>query len=108
MACERLAIQRVGVERLVRHRLLAGQAAAKLLFDLELLLPELHFLFAMIGPEEDEFAGLRLHLGVREDGMERNAGPPPVSGQPLQRTAIARAFEAGDELGAAHLSKIVE
>ena len=36
---ERLAVQRVGQERLGRQRLLARQAAAELLFDLELLRP---------------------------------------------------------------------
>ena len=78
---QRLAVQRVGEERLRRQRLLARQAAAELLLDLELLRAELDFLLAVIGAEEDELA--------RRRPSRRPGRAPPCSGTPVQRPLLA-------------------
>src|SRR5881396_17818 len=102
MTRERLAVQRVGEEGLPRQGLLTIQAAAELLIELEFLRAPFDFFLAMIGAEEHEFARRRLDAGGTEDRLQRNAGPAAVAAQALERTAVPRAFEPGDELGAAH------
>src|SRR5258705_3460656 len=108
MARERLAVHRIGQERLRRQRFLACQGAAELLLDLELLRAPLDFLFAAVGAEEDELARFRLHAGLVEHLAQRKAGPASVARQPLQRPSVARALEAGDQLLPAHATKVVE
>ena len=92
-----------------RQRLLARQAAAELLVDLELLRPPLDFLFAVIGAEEDELA--RRRPSRRPASSTVFSGTPvqrPLPHSALQRTAVARALEAGDQFRAAHLLQLVE
>ena len=79
MTRERIAIQRVGEERLSRHRFLARQAAAELLVQLELLRAPLDFLFAVIGAEKDELPRGVLHTGRIENLFQRKPRPAPVS-----------------------------
>ena len=76
MARQRFAVQRVGEERLGRQRLLARERSAELLLDLELLLSELHFLFAVVGAEKDE-----LRAPAFTPASDRTAR----SGTPVQR-----------------------
>ena len=67
MTRERFAVQRVGQERFRRHRLLAWQAPAELLLQLEFLRAPLDFLFAVIGAEEDELPRGRFHTSIIEN-----------------------------------------
>src|SRR5712692_5511318 len=108
MLRQRLAVQGPREKRIGRHRLLTVQAAAERHVDLELLRPPLDFLFTMIGAEENELPRRRLHARRVEHGLERHAGPAPVAAQAVERTTVARAFEAGDELHAAHFLQVVE
>ena len=108
MTSQRLAVQRVGEQRLLRQCLLAQQAAAVLLIDFVLLRAELDFFLPMIGAEEDELPRPRFHACLVEHGMQRYTGPTGIARETLQRTPVARALEAGDELGPAHAAKRVE
>src|SRR6185436_20342008 len=87
---------------------LAIQAAAELLIELELLRAPLDLFLAVVGAEEDELAGRRLDAGGVEHGLQRDAAPLAVAAESLHRAAVARALEAGDQLGGAHLLQIVE
>jgi hypothetical protein len=51
---------------------------------------------------------IRLQARLFEHGLQRHAGPSTVADQALDRTTVARALEAGNELGVAHLAQIVE
>ena len=108
MLGQRFAVERVGEERLGCQRAVARQAAAVVLLDGVLRRAELDFLLPLVGAEEHELAGVGLDAGLLEHGLDRHAGPAAVADEALQRPAIARAFEAGDQLGVAELAKIVE
>src|SRR2546430_4038732 len=62
----------------------------------------------MIGAEDAELASLALHARAIQHRAQRDTGPSPVAAQSLQRTAVARAFKAGDQLHGAHAPEIVE
>src|SRR5207249_484434 len=63
---------------------------------------------AVVGAEEDEFARRALNAGRIEHGLQRDAGPAAVAAQTLERSAVAGAFEAGDELARPHLLELVQ
>src|SRR6185503_3492402 len=108
MLGERLAVQPPRQERFARQRLLAIQAAAELLIELELLRAPLDLFLAVVGAEEDELARRRLDAGGIEHRLERHAAPLAVATESLHRAAVARALEAGDQFGGAHLLQVVE
>jgi hypothetical protein len=62
----------------------------------------------VIGAEEDELACRSFYARLVEHRFQWNAGPSPVARQPLERTAVARALEAENQLCALHLLEIVE
>ena len=105
---QRLAVERPREERLGAQRLLARQRPAEVIVDLVLLRAPLDFFLAVIGAEEHHVLRLGLQPGGGEHGLQRHAGPLAVARQSLERAAVARAFEAGDQLRAAQLLQVVE
>src|SRR5678816_3323700 len=81
-------------ERLGAERLVARQAATEVIVDLVLLCPPLDLFLAVIGAEEDDVVCTRFHACRVEHRLQRNAGPPAVAAQPVQRSAVARALES--------------
>ena len=108
VASERLAIQRIGQERLGRQRHFARQAAAKLLVHLVDDPAEVHLFLTVIGAKEDELACPWLHAGLIEHCLQRDTRPAAVARETLQRTTIAGALEPEHEFGPAHSSQVIE
>src|SRR4051812_9119964 len=108
MPRERLAVQRIGEKRFGRQRLVARQASAELLVHFELLRPELHLLFAMIGAKEDELLGFRPDVGPVEHSTQRQTSPSTVAREALHDAApVSRALEPGSQLASAHGSELI-
>src|ERR1700674_5663342 len=73
IARERIAIQRVGDERLRLHRVFESNAPAELLFELVGLLAERDVQWSAIGPEQDHFPG----FGLDSELFEHRAQSDP-------------------------------
>ena len=80
--------------------------AAELLVHLGDRPAEIDLLFAVIGAEEHELPCLGLHACLIQHVPQPYAGPASVARQTLERAPVARALEAEDELGAAHLPQL--
>ena len=109
VAGERLAVERVGQQRIRRQRVGARHAARERLIDRVGLPAEVDHLLAVVRAEEDHLAGQVTQADVLEHGAQPDAGPAAVAGQPLNHAgAVAGAFEAGDGLVAAHAAQVGE
>ena len=108
MPREGLAVEPPGEKRVRRECLVARQAPAVLLIDVELLRSKFHLFLPAIGSEEDELSRLRLQSRAIEDRAQGYASPPAVAAEALKRSPIARTLEAENELGVAHAPKLIE
>src|SRR5262245_6854127 len=108
MLRQRLAVQPPHDDGIARQGLLASEAASERNLDLEFLCSPLDVFLAAIGAEKDEFTGGRLDRRSVEDSFQRDAGPASVAAQSVERPAVPRALEPGNQVGAPHLLEIVE
>ena len=105
---QRLAVQRVDQHRLGRQRLLAVQRAAELLLTLNFCVRHSTSSSPRSAPKKTNSRACAFTPALSSTVAQRHARPSPVARQPLQRTSVARALEAGDQFRAAHLAQVVE
>ena len=105
---QRLAVQRVDDHRIGGQRHVAREASPERLIELDLLLAEVGFLFAVIGAEEDHFVAIGFEAGFLEHLAKRHAGPAAIAREALNTpAAVAGALKAGRDLVAAHGLELV-
>src|SRR6185436_2422603 len=106
---QRLAVERVREDRIGAERLVARQAAAERLIELDLRLPEVGFLFAVIGAEEHDLVTVVLQPGRLEHLPQRSARPHAVAGEALDASAaVAGALEAERDVHLPHRLDLID